>query len=240
MPLKPPTFNLFVNGIVKCLNKNNPNPLKLEQNLSCLLYADDLVIFSSSREGLQKSLDAASSFFSKWNLNINYDKTKCMTFNKRGDKEKHILSINGNQLENVKSYKYLGITISSKNCSLLGTLNDLSVKANRALFSLKTNLSLMKMPINILLKLFDTMMVPILLYGAEVWAASGKFTPDKWDKTAIEKQHTSLLKQILGVNRSTQNIAIRAEFGRVPLLLNTHARVWNYIKYLRKNIKFVC
>ena len=84
------------------------------------------------------------SFFTKWNLNIYYDKTKCMTFNKRGDKGKHILSINGNQLENVKSYKYIGITISCKNCSLLGTLNDLSVKANRALFSLKTNLSLNK------------------------------------------------------------------------------------------------
>ena len=27
--------------------------------------------------------------------------------------------------------------------------------------------------------------VPILLYGAEVWAASGKFTPDKWEKTAV-------------------------------------------------------
>ena len=36
------------------------------------------------------------------------------------------------------------------------------------------------------------------------------------------------------MNRSTQNIAIRAEFGRLPLLLNSHARVWNYIKYLRK------
>ena len=58
--------------------------------------------------------------------------------------------------------------------------------------------------------------------------------PDKWDKTEIEKQHTSLLKQFLGLYRSTLNIAIRAEFGRLPLLLNSHARVWNYIKYLRK------
>ena len=60
----------------------------------------------------------------------------------------------------------------------------------------------MKMPIKLLLKIYDTMVVPILLYGAEVWAASSQFTPDKWDKTEIEKQHTSLLKQILGLNRS--------------------------------------
>ena len=78
------------------------------------------------------------------------------------------------------------------------------------------------------------MVVPILLYGAEVWAASCKFTPDIWDKTETEKQHTSLLKQILGLNRSTPNISVRAEFGRLPLLLNAHVRVWNYIKQLRK------
>ena len=124
---------------------------------------------------------------------------------KRGDKEgKNIFTFQGNPLENVKSYKYLGITISNKNCSLLGTLNNLSVKANRALFSLKTNLNLMKMPIKLLLKIFDTMIVPILLYGAELWVPSVKFTPEKWDKTTIEKQHTSLLKQILGQPKITQ------------------------------------
>ena len=73
---------------------------------------------------------------------------------------------------------------------------------------------------------------PILLYGTEMWAASCKFTPDKWDKTEIEKQNSSLLKQILGLNRFTPNMAVRAEFGRLPLLLNSHVRVWNYIKYL--------
>ena len=95
------------------------------------------------------------------------------------------------------------------------------------------------MPIKLLLKIFDTMVVPILLYGAEVWAASSQFTPDKWDKTEIEKQHTSLLKQILGLNRPTPNMAVRAEFGRLPLLLNAHVRVWNYLKYLRKKTEIL-
>ena len=102
-PLSPLLFNLFINGIVNCVNKYNPTPLKLDQNSSCLLYADDLVIFSSSREGLQKSIDAASNFFAKWNLSINYDKAECMAFNKRGDKGKHIFAIQGNPLESVKS-----------------------------------------------------------------------------------------------------------------------------------------
>ena len=46
----------------------------------------------------------------------------------------------------------------------------------------------MKMPIKLLLKIFDKMIVTLLRYGAEVWVPSDKFTPEKWDKTTIEKQ----------------------------------------------------
>ena len=232
-PLSPLLFNLYINGIVTTLNQDNPTPLNLNGNLSCLLYADDLVILSTTKEGLQKSLNSASEYFHKWNLEINYDKSKCMTFNKRGDKGKHIFNIKGNQLKNVKSYKYLGMVISSKKCLLSETLDHLSVKANKALFSLKTNLNLLKMPIKLLLKVYDTMILPILLYGIEIWAPSGKFSFEKWDKTSIEQNHTSLLKQVLGLNRSTKNDMVRAEFGRLPLLFNGHLAVWSYIKYLK-------
>ena len=233
-PLSPLLFNIFIDGVVKKLDKTNPTPLNLDKNLSCLLYADDLVILSATKDGLQKCLDAAESFFTKWNLDINCDKTKCMTFDKRGKIEKHAFTIKNCTIKNVNSFKYLGLTVSSKNCSFAKTISDLGTKASRALFGLKTNLNLLKMPIKLLLKLFDTMIAPILLYGTEVWLASGKFTFNNWDKTDIERVQTSLLKQYLGVNRSTQNNMIRSEFGRLPLIINAHNRVWNFTKYLNK------
>ena len=42
-----------------------------------------------------------------------------------------------------------------------------------------------------------------------------------------------MLKQYLGLNRSTQNKLVRSEFGRFPLLLDAHTRTWSYIKYLK-------
>ena len=89
------------------------------------------------------------------------------------------------------------------------------------------------MPPQLLLKIFDAMIVPILLYGAEIWGPGGKYNFDSWDKTDVERIHTSLLKQILGLNRSTQNIMVRPEFGRLPLIMDIHARTWQYIKYLK-------
>ena len=133
-------------------------------------------------------MSVTADFFNQWNLDINYDKTNCMTFSRRGGKEKHIFVIKGNQKKNVISYKYLGITISSKNCSLTKTPVNLAIKANRAISSLKSNLNLMKMPPQLLLKNFDAMIVPILL------GPGGKYNFDSWDKTDVEKIHTSLLK----------------------------------------------
>ena len=155
-PLSPLLFNLYINGIVETLDQNNPTPLNMNGNLSCLLYADDLVILSTTKEGLQQSLNSASSYFDEWNLEINHEKSKCMIFNKRGDKGKDLFNIKGNALKNVKTYKYLGVIISSKKCMLSKTLDHLSVKANKALFSLKSNLNLLKMPIKLLLKVYDT------------------------------------------------------------------------------------
>ena len=30
---------------------------------------------------------------------------------------------------------------------------------------------------------------------------------------------------------------VRAEFGRMPLIMNAHAKVWNHIKYLKKKVE---
>ena len=44
-------------------------------------------------------------------------------------------------------------------------MRDLSDKANRTIFSLNSRYKLNKLPFNIAFKLFDTMIIPILLYG---------------------------------------------------------------------------
>ena len=50
--------------------------------LYLLLYADDIVIFSNTSEGLQNGLDNLSEYCSKWKLTVNIDKTKIMVFRK--------------------------------------------------------------------------------------------------------------------------------------------------------------
>ena len=53
-----------------------------EMPVNCLFYADDLVLVSESEEGLQTLLDKLHHYTSKRFLQVNPNKTKCVTFSK--------------------------------------------------------------------------------------------------------------------------------------------------------------
>ena len=49
-----------------------------------LLFADDLTIFSLSKEDLQKRISTLEQYSNEWGLELNLSKTKIMIFNKQG------------------------------------------------------------------------------------------------------------------------------------------------------------
>ena len=230
-PLSPILFNLYVNDIFGTIVNQNPVSLDDTHNFNALMYVDDLIIFSTTTDGLQKGLDSLSDYCGKWKLDINYTKTKCMTFTEGNTKEKNNFAINNQIIENVKEFKYLGIAINRKG-SFKPTLEDLSCKGSRALYAIASKIHLKDTPIKTMIKIFDSCIAPILLYGSEICAPYITHDYTKWESTPIERIHTQYLKRLLGVNRSTTNILVREQTGRNPLLASTLTRNINYIKYL--------
>ncbi len=60
-------------------------------------------------------------------------------------------------------------------------------------------------PIDVQLELFDRMIVPIMLYGCEVWGEENYIETDKL--------HLKCLKHILGVHGRTTNNIVYGELG---------------------------
>ena len=76
----PTIFSLYINDLADSFG-NDCDPLDLNGKLvSCLLYADDIVLLSESAQGLQNILNKVKIFCDKWNLQVN--KSKVMIFNK--------------------------------------------------------------------------------------------------------------------------------------------------------------
>ena len=233
-PLSPSLFNIYLNDLVPSLSLSNSAPLGLPNgsSISCMMYADDLILLSKSEEGLQSMLDKLQEFCESWELSINLKKTKCLTFQKK-NKVRHTSTfyVQNTALENVAEYTYLGITINC-NGSFRTALVDLRNKANRAFFSLNSKFQFKKLPIRICLKLFDSLLSPILLYCSEVWASFDYMDLNKWDACEIEKMHLNFCKRILGVNRSTSNILVRGELGRYPLKLAADNRFISFYRHI--------
>ena len=82
--------------------------------LQCLTYADDIVLLSSSSEGLQKRLDGLRTFCNDWCLDVNVCKTKILIFNKTGKLLKDEFSFDNAPLECIQHYSYLGVYFSAR------------------------------------------------------------------------------------------------------------------------------
>ena len=104
----------FLSDLPKFLNTVSSVDIMLsDKSINCLLYADDLVIFSRSANSLQLILNKLESFCASADLSLNLDKTKIMIFNNCGKSLNNYLFRYGtDELENVKSFKYLGLIMS--------------------------------------------------------------------------------------------------------------------------------
>ena len=91
-------------------------------------------------------------------------------------------------------------------------------KSLKGIFSLKTKiLDFDVMKNQLKLKLFDTLIRPILTYGSEVWIIDYSVKDKILDNLPFEL-HNRFCKYLLGVHKKSSNFASRLEFGRGRIL----------------------
>ena len=226
-PLSPLMFILFINDITNSITIDNLSEKDLELlSMYLILFADDIVLFTTDPISLQHQLDNIYEYSVHNGLKINVNKTKVCIFEKR--KQQHNLNfvINGESIELVNEFTYLGLkfTYTGNFSSAVKALHDQALKAYHNLLSLFENINL---SIKIKLSLFDAMVSPILLYGSEVWGA--------YNCKEIDKLHVKFCKYILGVKKQTPNCAVYGELGRLPLSVIAQERCVKFWIKIKNN-----
>ena len=69
-------FNLFVNKLPLIFDASCDPVSILDEKMSCLLWADDLLIMSRSPQGLQNAISKTKVFYDSLGLEINQSKSK--------------------------------------------------------------------------------------------------------------------------------------------------------------------
>ena len=214
-----------MNDIVENINSDLQNIFCVnELKLFLILLADDQVLFATSPDTLQSLLSDLETYCQLWGLKINTNKTKAMIFEK-GRRTHFDFYIYETLIEVVDQFKYLGVTLF-KNGNWNRTQKCLSQHASFALHNLFTVFKKIELPISQKLRLFDTLVSPILNYSSEIWGMHSA--------SDIEMIHTKFLRSILGVKKSTNLSALYGELGRTPFSVT---RKINMIKYWTKIIQ---
>ena len=162
-------------------------------------------------------------------LSINTEKSKVIVFRKGGflgKTEKWFLE--GNEVEVVNSYTYLGYTFTTK-LSVCQGVSLLAAKGKKATYDCVRALrNFSEMTRQTFFKMFDAQIQPIVLYGSEIWGLQRV--------DVIEKVHTLACKRFLNVPLKTPNKCVYGDLGRYPLFVNSCIRAVKYwFKLLHMN-----
>ena len=136
---------------------------------------------------MQTLLCRLEDFCNKWNLKVNINKTKIIIFNKACRVLKgHNFTYGNILLENVNEYKYLGIYFRSSGIFTQG-IKFLCNKALKAISCIKKALISDCMYTGLYVTLYNHCVMPILLYGSEVWSID--FLINKPGLTQMENRY---------------------------------------------------
>ena len=194
--------------------------------LIVLMYADDISSFADTVLHLQRQIDKICSFCKCVKMKINRRKTKIVVFRNWGCLKKcEKWTYDGNLIEVVSFYKYLGIYMTPK-LSWSKTWENATSQAQKAIaciFRYQKTFGLFA-PQDIF-KLFDSIVCPILTYGVEVW---GYQYVNK-----LEKVQSKFCKQYLSLSQNAADFYALGECGRYPLY------VVHFVKCIKYWLKLI-
>ena len=135
-------------------------------------FTDDCVCYSEIKNEeytmkLQRDIDRLGSWARNWDMRFQPVKCNMMQLTRKRNKKIHASYIlEGTDLENVESIKYLGVTITS-DLRWNAHVSNVCTKANRTFGFLRRNLY--SCPQEVKEAAYKAMVRPVLDYGSSVW-----------------------------------------------------------------------
>lgn len=212
--LSPDLFNLILEAVMSHAMKSTEAGVTVNgQLLNNLRFADDIDLIADSPDQVQELTNKVNASSKRFGLKINAEKTKTMTIGKQ-HKELEV-TLNGGVLEQVTEFVYLGgLLTEDGQCTkdIKRRIGLASTVFGRLSRMWRTN----NVSTKTKTKLYTTLVVPVLLYGAECW------TLRKEDERRILVAEMSWLRRIAGRTRRDRirNEVTREELGQRETLID--------------------
>nr|KAG5711528.1 hypothetical protein BaRGS_025955 [Batillaria attramentaria] len=227
--LSPFLFLLVIDWIMKTTTAGRKNGIQwtLWTQLDDLDFADDLALLSHSHSQMQDKTTCLEATSAGTGLKINRKKTELMKINTTANTP---VTVGGEPIREVESFVYLGSVVDGQG----GTDRDVTArigKARAAMVMLKNVWASKVVSIRTKLRIFNSNVKSVLLYGCETWRTT---------KTMQQKIQTFLntcLRRIFNIRwpEKIRNEELWERAGQEPLAKQILRRKWGWIGHtLRK------
>jgi hypothetical protein len=148
----------------------NQESFKLNGTHQLVVYADDVNILGGSGHAIKKNTEALVAASKENGLEVNAEKTKYMVISRNQNAgQSHNIKLDNKSFERVEQFRYLGTTLTNQN-SIQEEIKSRLKSGNACYHSVQDPLSSSLLSKNTKIKIYKTIILPVVLYGRETWS----------------------------------------------------------------------
>jgi len=190
----PLLFNFSLQYAIRRVQVNQDG-LKLNGALKLLVYADDVNILCGSVRTVKKNIEAVLIGSKEIGLEVNAGKTKYRVMS--GDQNVgriHNIKTDNSSLEKLEEFKYLGTALTNQNSIQVEIKSRLNT-GNACYHSVQNLLSFSLLSKYLKIKIYRTIILPVVLYGCETWSLTLR------EERRLRVFENRMLRRIFGPKR---------------------------------------
>ena len=179
----------------------------IEWKVDWLMFADDTVLLGDSEEKLERLVQEFGRVCQRRKLSVNETKSKIMKIGKNGKENGVNISLNDRRMEEVETYRYLGVDILSDG----GMSEEVNHRITEvSIGSIERHMEKRHISQEAKVGMYKGIIEPSLLYGCDVWTLKVR------ERKRMEVVEMNCLRNICGLKRTDRvpNVEIRRRLGK--------------------------